>query len=59
MPKDLAEYITRLAGLRNMLVNLYLEINNEILYQTAKEIAEKIVSEFIEWTKTIDLNYGR
>jgi uncharacterized protein YutE (UPF0331/DUF86 family)/predicted nucleotidyltransferase len=37
MPKDLAEYITRLAGLRNILVNQYLEINNEIFYQTAKE----------------------
>jgi uncharacterized protein YutE (UPF0331/DUF86 family) len=56
MPKDLAEYITRLAGLRNILVNRYLEINNEILYQTAKETTEKIVSEFIEWRKTVDPN---
>ncbi|MDT7885819.1 MAG: HepT-like ribonuclease domain-containing protein [Thermoproteota archaeon] len=59
MSKDLAEYITRLVGLRNMLVNQYLEISNEILYQTANETTEKIVSKFIEWTKTIDLNYGR
>jgi uncharacterized protein YutE (UPF0331/DUF86 family)/predicted nucleotidyltransferase len=59
MPKNLAEYITKLAGLRNILVNQYLEIKNEILYQTAKETSEKIVSEFIEWTKTIDLNYDR
>jgi uncharacterized protein YutE (UPF0331/DUF86 family)/predicted nucleotidyltransferase len=54
IPKDLAEYITRLAGLRNILVNRYLEINNDILYQTAKETTEKIVSEFIEWIKTVD-----
>jgi len=59
MSKDLAEYVTRLVGLRNILVNRYLEINNEILYQTAKETTEKIVSEFIEWIKTIDLNYDR
>jgi uncharacterized protein YutE (UPF0331/DUF86 family) len=57
MPKNLAEYITKLAGLRNILVNQYLEIKNEILYQTAKETSEKIVSEFIEWIKTIDPNY--
>jgi uncharacterized protein YutE (UPF0331/DUF86 family)/predicted nucleotidyltransferase len=56
MSKDLADYITKLAGLRNILVNRYLEINNEILYQTVKEIAEKIVSEFVEWIKTIDPN---
>ena len=59
MPRDLAEYITKLIGLRNILANQYLEINNDILYQTAKETAEKIISEFIEWTKTIDLNYDR
>ncbi len=59
MPRDLAEYIARLAGLRNILVNQYLEIKIEILYQAAKEIAEKIVSEFVDWTKTIDLNYDR
>ena len=56
MSKNLAECITRLAGLRNILVNRYLEINNEILYQTAKETTEKIVSEFIEWIKTVDPN---
>jgi uncharacterized protein YutE (UPF0331/DUF86 family)/predicted nucleotidyltransferase len=56
MPRELAEYLTRLVGLRNILVNQYLEIKNEILYQTAKETSEKIVSEFIEWIKTIDPN---
>jgi uncharacterized protein YutE (UPF0331/DUF86 family)/predicted nucleotidyltransferase len=54
MSTDLAEYITRLIGLGNILVNRYLEINNDILYQTAKETTEKIVSEFIEWIKTVD-----
>jgi uncharacterized protein YutE (UPF0331/DUF86 family) len=57
MPRDLAEYLTRLVGLRNILEHRYLEIKNEILYQTVKETAEKIVSEFIEWIKTIDPNY--
>jgi len=57
MPRELTEYITRLAGLRNILVHRYLEIKIEILYQTAKETTEKIVSKFIEWIKTIDPNY--
>jgi uncharacterized protein YutE (UPF0331/DUF86 family)/predicted nucleotidyltransferase len=56
IPKDLADYITKLIGLRNMLIHYYLEIKNEILYQTAKETTEKIVSEFIEWIKTVDPN---
>jgi uncharacterized protein YutE (UPF0331/DUF86 family)/predicted nucleotidyltransferase len=56
MSKDLAEYITKFIGLRNILLNRYLEINNDILYQTAKETTEKIVSEFIEWIKTVDPN---
>jgi uncharacterized protein YutE (UPF0331/DUF86 family)/predicted nucleotidyltransferase len=56
IPKDLANYITKLIDLRNMLVQYYLEIKNEILYQTAKETTEKIVSEFIEWIKTVDPN---
>jgi uncharacterized protein YutE (UPF0331/DUF86 family) len=56
IPSDLAEYITKLKGLRNILMNRYLEINNDILYQTAKETTEKIVSEFIEWIKTVDPN---
>jgi uncharacterized protein YutE (UPF0331/DUF86 family)/predicted nucleotidyltransferase len=57
MPRDLAEFVARLAGLRNILVHRYLEIKIEILYQTAKETVEKIVGEFIEWIKTIDPNY--
>jgi len=56
MPKNLAKNITKLAGLRNILVHRYLEIKNEILYQTAKETTEKIANKFIEWVKTIDPN---
>ena len=41
MPKNLAENITKLAGLRNILVHRYIEIRSEILYQTAKEITKK------------------
>jgi uncharacterized protein YutE (UPF0331/DUF86 family)/predicted nucleotidyltransferase len=54
MPKSLAKNLTKLAGLRNILVHRYLEIEKEILYQTAKEMIEKTVSEFIEWTKSIN-----
>jgi uncharacterized protein YutE (UPF0331/DUF86 family) len=47
----LAKNLTKLAGLRNILVHRYLEIEKEILYQTAKEMIEKIVNEFIEWMR--------
>jgi uncharacterized protein YutE (UPF0331/DUF86 family)/predicted nucleotidyltransferase len=53
MPKNLAKNITKLVGLRNILVHRYLEIDKEILYQAAKETIVKIVNEFIEWAKNI------
>ncbi len=53
MPKDLAKDVTKLSGLRNILVHRYLEIRTEILYQAAKETVEKIVNKFIEWAKAI------
>jgi len=54
MPRDLAEDLTKLIGLRNILVRRYLEIKKESLYKAAEEITEKIASKFIEWLKTVD-----
>jgi uncharacterized protein YutE (UPF0331/DUF86 family)/predicted nucleotidyltransferase len=54
MPKNLAKETAKLAGLRNILVHRYLEIKNEILYETAKETTEKITNKFMKWIKTID-----
>jgi uncharacterized protein YutE (UPF0331/DUF86 family)/predicted nucleotidyltransferase len=53
MPKDLAEDLARLAGLRNILVHRYLEIKLDLLYRAAYEVVERIVGRFIEWVETI------
>lgn len=54
IPRELAEELTRIAGLRNILVHRYLEINLNKLYDAAREIALKIAPNFIQWVKTID-----
>jgi uncharacterized protein YutE (UPF0331/DUF86 family)/predicted nucleotidyltransferase len=54
MPRDLAEDLAKLAGLRNILVHRYLEIKREILYETVEETVEEIAGKFIEWLKTVD-----
>lgn len=54
MPRDLAEDITKLAGLRNILVHRYLEIDLKKLHKAAQEITEKIVPKFLHWIKNID-----
>jgi len=41
IPRDLAEYITRLAGLRNILMNRYLEINNIFFIKQLKKQQKK------------------
>ena len=53
MPKDLAEDVSKLAGLRNILVHRYLEIKIDLLYSAAYEIVERIAGRFIEWVETI------
>jgi uncharacterized protein YutE (UPF0331/DUF86 family)/predicted nucleotidyltransferase len=53
MPKDLAEDLARLAGLRNILVHRYLEIKLDLLYRAAYEVVERVVGRFIEWVETI------
>jgi uncharacterized protein YutE (UPF0331/DUF86 family)/predicted nucleotidyltransferase len=53
MPKDLAEDLARLAGLRNILVHRYLEIKLDLLYRAAYKVVERVVGRFIEWVETI------
>ena len=53
MPKDLAEDLAKLAGLRNILVHRYQGIRLDLLYSAAYEIVERIVGRFIEWVETI------
>jgi len=52
MARDLAGDLAKLAGLRNILIHWYLEIEKELLYQAAGDITEKIVNEFIKWIQT-------
>jgi uncharacterized protein YutE (UPF0331/DUF86 family) len=53
MPKDLAEDVSRLAGLRNILVHRYLEIKIDLLYSAAYEIVEGIAGRFIQRVEKI------
>jgi len=54
MPKELAETVSRLVGLRNILVHRYLEVDVDKLYSAAREIAE--AEEFIEWVQSLISN---
>jgi uncharacterized protein YutE (UPF0331/DUF86 family)/predicted nucleotidyltransferase len=54
MPKDIAEEIEKLAGLRNILVHRYLKVKREMLYDAAKNTVNEIINRFIEWVKEID-----
>ncbi|ADM27607.1 protein of unknown function DUF86 [Ignisphaera aggregans DSM 17230] len=53
MPRELAEEIVMLTGLRNILVHRYLEIDIGKLYTVAKQIVERIAIEFIDWIRAI------
>ena len=54
MPKDLALEVSKLAGLRNILVHRYIEIKVDLLYKVAKEIVDNIARKFIYWVKSVD-----
>ena len=54
MPKNLAENIAKLAGLRNILAYRYLEIDLKKLYEAAEKITKEITPKFLHWTKNID-----
>lgn len=53
MPRELAEEVAALSGLRNILVHRYLEVDVEKLYAAAKQVAERIAVEFINWVRNI------
>ena len=54
MPRELARELTKVAGLRNILVHRYLEINLNKLYEVAHEIVLKTAPKFIQWVKSVD-----
>ncbi|MBS7646134.1 DUF86 domain-containing protein [Candidatus Bathyarchaeota archaeon] len=54
MPGNLAEKLSKLAGLRNILVHRYLEAKTELIYAAAEEVAEELAGQFIEWVKGMD-----
>ena len=51
MPRELAEELAEIAGLRNILAHRYLEVDLNKLYEVAQEIATRIVPKFIQWVK--------
>ncbi|QOJ79741.1 DUF86 domain-containing protein [Infirmifilum lucidum] len=53
MPRDLAEDVSRLAALRNILVHRYLEIDLRELYEAAERIVGHITPKFLEWIKDL------
>lgn len=54
MPRDLAEEVAELAGLRDILVHRYLEADTEKLHEAAKRIAEEVAPKFLNWVKKVD-----
>jgi len=53
MPRELAEDVSKLTGLRNILIHRYLEVDIGKLYSAAREIVEKVVGEFILWIQEL------
>ncbi len=53
MSRELAEKLSKLIGLRNILVHRYLEIDLDKLCDTAREIVEEIADEFIKWVERL------
>lgn len=54
MPKELADELSKLAGLRNILVHRYTELRLDMLYEASRRICEDTARRFIEWVKNID-----
>ncbi|MHA1593227.1 MAG: type VII toxin-antitoxin system HepT family RNase toxin [Candidatus Baldrarchaeia archaeon] len=53
MPKELAESIRKLAGLRNILVHRYLKLDYKLLREMIKILVEEVYSKFVEWCKSL------
>lgn len=51
MPRELAEKISELSRLRNILTHRYLDVDYAKLYAKAKETAEQTAPKFTEWAK--------
>ena len=51
MDKELAETISNLAKLRNVLVHRYAELNYDLLFKEAKNLVENVIPAFSEWVK--------
>ncbi|MEM4489523.1 MAG: HepT-like ribonuclease domain-containing protein [Desulfurococcaceae archaeon] len=54
MPSRLAVELSKLAGLRNILVHRYLEIDVRKLHETSKRLCGEIYQHFMEWIKELD-----
>ena len=54
MPRSLAEELAKLAGLRNILVHRYLQVDLALLHEAAKEVVERLTPRFIDWVRQLD-----
>jgi uncharacterized protein YutE (UPF0331/DUF86 family) len=53
MPEGLAQKVSELSRIRNILAHRYLEIDYAILLARAQETAEQIVPYFADWIKKL------
>jgi len=49
----LSEEVSKLVGLRNILVHRYAEVDVEKLHEVARDIVERISRDFIEWVQNL------
>jgi uncharacterized protein YutE (UPF0331/DUF86 family)/predicted nucleotidyltransferase len=54
MPRDLAEDVAKLTGLRNILIHRYVEVRKDLLHEAARETTERIVNRFVEWVENLE-----
>ncbi|RLF03838.1 MAG: hypothetical protein DRK00_08030 [Thermoprotei archaeon] len=43
-----------MAGLRNILVHRYLQVDLALLHEAAKEVVERLTPRFIDWVRQLD-----
>lgn len=53
MPLGLAGKLTRLAGVRNILVHRYMAVKYEALYETVRDLVNDVYPEFVGWIRDI------
>jgi len=54
IPRELADKLSKLAGLKNIIVHRYLDIKLELLYEASREVADEVAKQFMEWIKEVD-----